>query len=112
MTGYLLKMFGYSLGLTLLMELPLGIFMGMRGRKSLLLMILVNLLTNPAAVFVCWLGLPQLPVEMVVVAAEAVVYCVFAQKGKWKISHPVWLSVATNAVSWIGGILLQVWFAG
>lgn len=101
-------MFGVSLGLTLLIELPIGFTMGMRGLKSAALMVLVNVLTNPAAVFVCWLGAPQLPVEIVVVVVEACVYYWFSRDDAWKIGHPAALSVAANASSWIGGILIQM----
>lgn len=108
MTEYLLEMFGVSLGMTLLIELPVGFAMGMRGWKYVLLMLLVNVLTNPAAVFVCWHGVPQFPVETIVVAVEACVYYWFSTDDAWKIGHPVLLSVAANAVSWIGGILIQM----
>lgn len=108
MTGYLLEMFGVSLGMTLLIELPVGFVMGMRGWKYALLMGLVNVLTNPAAVFACWLGAPQLPVEIVVVAVEACVYYWFSKDNGWTIRHPVALSVAANAISWISGILIQM----
>lgn len=104
---YLFKMFGISLGLTLLIEMPVGYCTGLRGGKYFLLMCLVNLLTNPAAVLVCYLGAPQLPVEIAVVALEALVYLWFSRDEKWKIPRPVLLAVAANGISWSGGILIQ-----
>lgn len=107
MTGYLLEMFGISLGLTLLIELPVGFAMGLREWKYAALMLLVNMLTNPPAVLVCWLGVPQLPVEVAVVILEAVIYLWFSRDEAWNIPHPIGLAVAANAISWISGILIQ-----
>lgn len=105
---YILKMFGISLLLTWLIELPVGWAMGLRGRKYIYLMLLVNLLTNPAAVLLHFLGIPQLPIEIGVVLAEALVYFWFSKDEKWKISHPIGLSIVTNGISWITGILIQI----
>lgn len=100
-------MFGVSLGLTLLLELPVGFCMGMREGKYLALMVLVNILTNPAAVFICWLGGLEPLVELLVVIVEAAVYKWFSDGERWKIAHPLLLSVSANGFSWITGILLQ-----
>lgn len=108
MTGYLLEMFGISLGLTLLIELPIGMVMGLRGKKYLLLMILVNVLTNPAAVLLCWLGVPQIPVELAVFLVEAGVYYRFSKEGDWNIKQPILLALVANVVSWGSGILIQM----
>ena len=90
MSRYILEMFGISLGLTLLIELPIGFAMGMREKKHILLMILINVLTNPAAVLLCWLGVAQIPVEIAVFVVEAGVYywfsctaCQFDFLDKW-----------------------------
>ena len=101
---YLLKMFGISLLLTLVIELAIALTWGMRSRKQILLVILVNVLTNPAAVLLCWLGIPQLPVEIAVVLTEALVY----KDPAWKISHPVLLAMVCNVISWGTGILIQM----
>lgn len=106
--AYILKMFGISLLLTWLIELPVGLLMGLRGWRYISLLLLVNLLTNPAAVALHLLGVPQIPIEMGVIAVEAVIYCWFARDERWKISHPVLLSVAANLISWISGILIQM----
>lgn len=102
MTGYLLRMFGISLGLTLAIELAVGRCFGLRGKRAAALVILVNVLTNPAAVLACWLGAPQLLVELLVVATEALVYRCFSEE----VRHPVWLAVAANGISWILGLIL------
>lgn len=108
MIGYLLKMFGISLGLTLVIELSIGYLMGMRKRKHILLMVLVNILTNPAAVLACWLGAAEIPVEIVVFLAETGVYCWFSKDESWDIKHPVLLALIANFISWTSGILIQL----
>ena len=105
---FLLEMFGVSLGLTWLIELPVGFVLGMRGGRNILLMLLVNLLTNPAAVLLCFLGIPQLPVEIAVVIVEVLIYYWFSRDENWKIPHPVGLGIGANVISWVSGILLQM----
>ena len=107
MNGYLLRMFGISLGLTLILELPVGYLFRMRSRKQILLMILVNFLTNPPAVWICWSGTPEILVEMAVVFVEALVYRWFSSDENWTVPHPVALSLAANGVSWLTGVLIQ-----
>lgn len=108
MIGYLAELFGVSLGLTIALELPVGVLFGMGSRKNLFLMILVNILTNPAAVLLHSLGCPQIPIEIAVVAAEAFVYWRFAKTQDWHIPHPVWLALSANAISWGVGLLIQL----
>lgn len=103
----LCEMFVISLALTLGIELAVGYAMGMRCRDQVLLLVLVNFLTNPAAVLVNWLGIPQIPIEFVVVLVECLVYFLFSRDRKWQITHPVMLAVVSNAVSWTIGILSQ-----
>ena len=99
----ILFMYGVSFGLTLLVELPVCYFMGLKRKDQVELVFLVNLLTNPAAV---WLhtsaGLPQIPIEIMVVIIECYVYRQF------KIKHPFLLSLIANGVSWGLGLVLQM----
>lgn len=111
MGKYLLEMFAGSLLLTLILELPIAWCMGLRSRRLLLLVLLVNILTNPAAVLIHWLGIPQVPIEAVVIAVEAAVYCYFSHDNKWEIPHPVLLALVANSVSWVLGVLIQ-WIGG
>lgn len=103
---YLLKMFGGSLLLTLILELPIARLMGLRGGKHTVLAVLVNILTNPAAVLLCHLGVSQIPVELAVFAAEAGVYRWFSKDEGWDIPRPVMLAAIANGVSWIGGMII------
>lgn len=101
-------MFTVSLVLTWLIELSVAVTMGLRGRKSIVLVLLVNLLTNPAAVLLCYLGIPQFPVELGVIGIEAFVYTVFSKDHRWKLPNPIALSVAANLAAWFAGILLSM----
>lgn len=114
---YLLEMFAVSLTLTIAVELAVALLLSaLRGKKAILLVILVNVLTNPPAVLLCWLGrlyLPKaayLPVQMIVeiavAAVEAMVYYSFSKKAQWKIEHPVMLSVIANLCAWLTGIVI------
>lgn len=141
MGEYLLEMFGVSLVLTVLIELlviflflhfrfkgqPPGAENGSGQRQSetsrrgmvriLFLSVPVNVLTNPPAVLLCWLGriylgqgmaLPvQLAVEALVVAVEAWVYCSFAKKPGWEVQHPAGMAAAANVSSYVIGELLK-----
>ena len=56
--------FAISLGLTLLLELPVVYLWGVRKRRDLTLAVLVNVLTNPVVVLLHGLGCPALPLEV------------------------------------------------
>ena len=85
--------------------------------RTVLLAILVNILTNPLAVLLCWLGRMYLPsalyfpaqiaVEAAVVATEAYVYSCFAVKPEWGIKRPILLSCAANGCSWLLGMIIM-----
>lgn len=106
---YLLEMFGISLGLTLLLELTVCYFWGMRTGSLILLVILVNILTNPAAVLLNWLGVSQIPIEVAVFAVEAWIYHHFSRDESWHIPHPMVLSAVANGISWGCGIIIGGW---
>lgn len=118
MEVYLIRMFAISLVLTVLVEIVVALLFGWRKRHMLLLVILVNLLTNPPAVLICWLGriyLPplfsapiQLLVELLVILAEAFIYCRFAKSPGWQSDRPlrsVRLAILSNMCSWLFGML-------
>ena len=101
-----------SLALTLAVECLFALLTGKRGR-DLLLVTLVNIMTNPAAVTATLLikyaySLPrwiiQIPVEVVVIAVEAYIYKRYGSKFK----RPLLFSIAANALSIAAGILLEI----
>lgn len=117
MGSYLLQMFGISLLLTLLIEWLITFLWGLRGKKAFLLVTLVNIVTNPAAVLTYWLYrvyfadtsmVVQIGIEILVVTVEALIYRSFARGEGWKIKWPVALAIVANAVSWGAGMLWNV----
>ena len=96
----MIEIFAASLGLTLLIELPIAYLWGLR-KRELLTVLAANLMTNPLAVALHLTGNPQLPIELGVVLAEGAAYSLHFDK------HPWYLAILSNAVSWGLGFLLQ-----
>lgn len=110
-TSELFTALAVSLGLTLLVEMILAIIIGPRHRRSLLIVLLVNLITNPAVVLLYYLNyryldLPQLPViillEVSAVTVEAFIYY-RCDKNR---NHPILFSILLNAISYTVGIYI------
>lgn len=117
MTKQLLLMFGISLILTLIIELLVTFIMGVRSKKGVKLIVLINILTNPVAVLLCWLADLYVPfgwepvvfilVELAVVYVEAKLLSLFANINEFRIKHPVRLAIAANLISCLIGIVGQ-----
>ena len=106
---YLLKMFGVSLLLTLLIEWIFAFVWGLRRKKAFLLVTLVNIVTNPAAVLTYWLygmyggkvlSVVQIGIEIVVVIVEALIFRSFAKEESFGLKRPVLFAVLVNVLSW------------
>ena len=97
----MLRTFALSLGLTLLLELPIACAWGLRGRE-LVTVLAANLMTNPLAVALHLAGIPQIPIELGVVLAEGWAYRLHFDR------KPVLLAITSNALSWGVGILIQL----
>lgn len=89
-----------SLGLTLLFELPIAYLWGLR-KRALLTVLAANLMTNPMAVALHLMGIPQIPIEIGVVLAEGAAYSLHFEKRPWL------LALVSNAISWGIGLMLQ-----
>ncbi len=109
---FLFLTFFLSLGLTLFIELSIAYLMHLRG-KSLLLVLLVNVLTNPAVVYLSLLGqhllhlhplVFQIPLEAIVLVTEALIY----QYQDRAVPRPWLLSVIANLSSWGIGLILDI----
>ena len=96
----MLNVFALSLGLTLLLELPVAYLWGLR-RRQLLTVFAANLMTNPLAVALHLWGIPQVPIEIGVFIAEGWAYSLHIDKRPWL------LALVSNAVSWGIGLLLN-----
>ena len=62
---------------------------------------------HPAAVLLCWYGMPQIVVEIGVVLTELAVYLWFSRDSRYLIPHPVLLAVLCNGISWTVGLVIQ-----
>lgn len=96
----MIEMFTMSLGLTLLFELPVAYLWGLR-KRALLTVLAANLMTNPLAVALHLMGIPQIPIEIGVVLAEGAAYSLHFEKRPWL------LAIFSNAISWGIGLMLQ-----
>ena len=96
----MLKVFALCLGLTLLIELPIAYLWGLR-RRELVTVLMANVMTNPLAVALNLCGIPQVPIELGVVLAEGFAYRLHFDK------RPFSLAIASNAVSWGIGLVLN-----
>jgi len=114
----LLTALGISLGLTVLFEVGFFLIAGVAGfvdkrnKKDLLLVILVNTLTNPIVVLLYWIAyyntnwntvLVLIPLEVFAVLTEGFIYSRYAVS----IKRPFLFSLAANAFSFTLGYLLQ-----
>ena len=96
----MIEIFAMSLGLTLLFELPIAYLWGLR-KRALLTVLAANLMTNPLAVALHLMGIPQIPIEIGVVLAEGAAYSLHFEKRPWL------LAIFSNAISWGIGLLIQ-----
>ena len=109
------QMFAVSLGATIVLEALVMLLLREQYKKNLLLLVLVNILTNPAAVYLSYLGkyftglsdmLIQFPIEIVVVIIEVKIYTWFSKDENWLIKNPVLLGILANVFSWSIGLLM------
>ena len=125
MIKYLLEMFLVSLILTIAIEFVVIWLLSrinrsmsfIRKKQGVFLVVLVNVLTNPPAVLICWLAslymgnalamIVQILTEAAVVVVEAWIYYIFAKEKQWDIRNPVILSCVANICSWLCGIALM-----
>ncbi len=114
--GYQLPgILGISLGMTILFEELFAVAFRIRNKKDLLLVCLVNLLTNPPVVLAYYLAVyytqlspnpVKIALELFAISVEAYYYATRGQK----ILHPVWFAVAANLFSFSAGMILQMVF--
>ena len=109
--GSLLLTMAYCLGLTILLETGFALFVGIRGRKNLLTVILTQVITNPCAVLgMLWCGthlschyaLYELPIEALVVLVEWLIY----RKYLNSLNRPFAYALASNYFSYSFGIVI------
>ena len=100
-----------SLGLTLVIEVPLAFLFGLRKSTDLLCVALVNVVTNPPLVLIlnlCFLhSAPPWYLIAGLEAAAVAVEALFYRKCLTRCPlHPLLLSLILNGISYLGGCLL------
>lgn len=107
-----MTVFAVSLGLTLLLELPVAYYWGLRSRHDLTVAVLVNVLTNPAVVLLNgllsatpWWAV-QLPLEAAAIAVEGFCYRHCGEN----IRRPYLISLCANCISYGAGLVLNAIF--
>jgi hypothetical protein len=101
-----------SLILTLALETGFFFATGKRDKKDLLLLILVNILTNPAVVLTYWLMVLYTGWNAVIIIIPLEIFAVLTEGFYYKkygrcFKRPYFFSLAANAFSYGTGVLLQ-----
>ncbi len=97
--------FALSLAFTLILEGAVGILAGFRG-KDLLLLALVNILTNPVVVLLHAMFPKPVITAILELAAIAVEGAIYSRLGT-KIPHPWRFSLEANVFSYVCGIIIN-----
>lgn len=114
MANLLVESLVISLALTLVLELILALIWGARGWRDILIVLLVNFMTNPPVVLTHNLIKLETPVvftvilEVIVVALEGLCYKLCTRT----IKRPLLFSLAANAFSYLSGLLLLNYIYG
>lgn len=111
----MLTILAVSLALTLVFELAFALAWGLRARRELLLVALVNCLTNPPVVlfyYTCtrlW-GWPAPPVAAVLECAAVAVEWLCYRACSEKLRRPLLFALLANAFSYGAGCLINLLF--
>lgn len=101
-----------SLILTLIFELLFAIIVGIKNKKDLILICLVNILTNPFVVltyciFLYFTNVNLILVtcllELLAIAVEGIIYKFYGTK----IKHPILFSILANVFSYVLGMIIN-----
>ena len=115
MSLVVIQMFVISFVATLVLEALVMVLMSEHSKSNFLLLLLINILTNPMAVYLSYVGkilvdipeiLIQLPIEIGVVLVEAGIYVWFSKDEKWTIKRPIFLGILANIFSWSIGLMM------
>ena len=95
-----------SLLLTLLLECAFSFVTGARTPRRLLLVVLVNVLTNPIVVLLCTLFPSPLLTAVMELAAVLTEGAIYRARADW-LRRPFLFSLAINAFSYLTGLLIN-----
>ena len=102
----------WALGLTLLLEEGFALLWGVRGKRDLGLVALVNCITNPLVNVLHGLGLlwswPIRPVVLALEIAAVLAEWLCYRRTENAVRYPLLFSLCANAFSFCCGLVLQV----
>lgn len=113
MNHALISALAISLLLTIALETGFFLLIGKREKKDILLLVMVNILTNPVVVLLYWLTAIYsdwntvavlVPLELFAVLTEGYYYKKYGRNFK----HPYLFSLNANAFSFGMGLLVQI----
>jgi hypothetical protein len=104
-----------SLSLTLILEVGfyLLVYIKKHNKKDLLLVVLVNIITNPAVVLFYWLAMIFTDLNAVLVIIPLEIFAVLTEGYYYKkygnnFKRPFLFSLSANALSYGTGLLIQL----
>lgn len=114
MAAYIIESMIISLILTLLIEEVFVLAAGIRRKEDLLLVLLVNIITNPIVVFLYYTVDYYLPVDMGIVTILLEAAAILAEAGYYakyseNIRHPLLISLGANIISFSIGEWIMSW---
>jgi len=103
---------GFSLVLTVVLETGFFLLIGKRNKRDLLLVVTVNILTNPVVVSLYWLAILYTNANPIIITMALELLAVFAEGYYYKkygqaFPHPYFFSIVANIVSFGIGLLIQ-----
>ena len=112
MNGVILASLAISLILTLALETGFFFIAGKRNIKDLLLLVMVNIITNPAVVLIYWLMIMYTDLHRAAIIVPLELFAVFIEGRYYKkyghdFKHPYLFSIAANAFSFGSGVIIQ-----
>lgn len=114
MGAYIIESMIISLVLTLLIEELFVLSVGIRRKEDLLLVLLVNILTNPAVVFLYQAINYYFNADMRIVTVFLETAAILAEAGYYakygrNIRHPLLISIGANVISFGLGEWIRNW---
>jgi len=102
-----------SLVLTIVLETAFFLLAGKRDRKDLLLLMLVNIITNPIVVLLHWIAVAYTNWNIVFVIVLLELFAILTEGYYYKkhgrdLHHPYLFSTAANMFSFSTGVVIQM----
>lgn len=108
----MLNIFAISLFLTIILELGLGLILGIRTKDNILLLVLINIITNPVVVLIYYIGRTILTqnlwcLTLVLEVSAVIVEGYYYHRYGRGVKQPWLLSAGLNLFSYSVGYVLN-----